>query len=99
VKPVRLRRIAKRDLHEAVAWYRERDPALADRFLEEVFATLGLLEHFPNIGGPVFGFHDPATRQLPVNTFPYQVIFKRLERRTAILAIAHERKKPGYWRR
>jgi len=40
VKPVRLRRIAKLDLREAVVWYRERDPDLASRFLDEVYRTL-----------------------------------------------------------
>jgi plasmid stabilization system protein ParE len=97
VKPVRLRRIAKRDLREAVTWYRDRDPELANRFLDEVYRTLALIEQFPNTGGPVFGVADLRTRQLPVDNFPYQVIFKRYEYRIAVLAIAHERKRPGYW--
>jgi plasmid stabilization system protein ParE len=97
VKPIRLRRIAKRDLREAVAWYRDRDPELASRFLDEVYRTLSLLEQFPSTGGPVFGVPDVNTRQLPVDNFPYQVVFKRLKYRTVILAVAHERKKPGYW--
>ena len=97
MKRVHLRRIAKRDIREAVAWYRSRDPALADRFLDEVYKALALLERFPNLGGPVFGVDDTATRQLPVDTFPYQVVFKRFPTRTSVLAIAHERKRPGYW--
>jgi len=97
VKRVHLRRIAKRDLREALTWYRARDPDLASRFLDEVYKTLALLEGFPNTGGPVFGISDPATRQLPVDTFPYQVVFKRFANRTSVLAIAHERKRPGYW--
>jgi plasmid stabilization system protein ParE len=97
VKPVRLRRIAKRDLREAVSWYRARDPQLASRFLDEVYKTLAMIEQFPLTGGPVFGINEPQTRQLPVDNFPYQVVFRRLKLRTAILAIAHERKKPGYW--
>jgi plasmid stabilization system protein ParE len=88
VKPIHLRRIAKRDLREALGWYRERDSELANRFLDEVYKALGLLERFPNTGGPVFGVHDPDTRQLPVDTFPYQVVFKRLKHRIVVLAIA-----------
>lgn len=97
MRPIRLRRIAKRDLREAVAWYRERDPELANRFLDEVYKTLDMLERFPNTGGPVFGVDDPDMRQLPVDAFPYQVVFKRLRDRISVLAIAHERRKPGYW--
>lgn len=99
MKPIQLRRIAKRDLREAAEWYRERDPDLASRFLDEVYKVLGMLQQFPNTGGPVFGIRDPETRQLPVDNFPYQVVFKRYRDRTAILAIAHERKHPGYWNR
>jgi NAD(P)-dependent dehydrogenase (short-subunit alcohol dehydrogenase family) len=87
----------ERDLREAVTWYRARDPDLANRFLDEVYRTLALLERFPHIGGPVYGVAEPNIRQLPVNNFPYQVVFKRREYRTSVLAIAHDRKKPGYW--
>jgi plasmid stabilization system protein ParE len=97
VKPVRLRRVAKRDLREAAAWYRERDPDVARRFLEEAFRTIALVERFPLTGGPVFGVDDPGIRQLPINNFPYHVVFKRLKERTIVLAIAHARRKPGYW--
>jgi plasmid stabilization system protein ParE len=97
VRPIHLRRVAKRDLREAATWYRERDPNLAGRFLDEVYKTLALLQQFPHTGGPVFGVADPNTRQLPVDNFPYQVVFKRLPLRIAVLAIAHERRKPGYW--
>ena len=95
--PVRLRRTAKRDLREAVSWYRQRNPELANRFLDEVYKVLGLLERFPHTGGPVFGIKDLDTRQLPVDTFPYQVVFRRYKYRIAVLAIAHERRRPGYW--
>ena len=99
MKPIQLRRVAKRDLREAAEWYRERDPDLASRFLDEVYKVLGMLQRFPNTGGPVFGIRDPETRQLPVDNFPYQVVFKRHPDRIAVLAIAHERKLPGYWNR
>ena len=97
MKRVQLRRIAKRDLREAVAWYRERDPHLAERFLDEVYGVLALLEQFPNIGGRVFGVSGAETRQLPVDSFPYHVVFKRFAERISVLAIAHDRKRPGYW--
>lgn len=94
---IHLRRVAKRDLRQALAWYAQRNAALATRFLDEVYKALSLLEQFPNTGGPVHGINEPAIRQLPVDTFPYQVIFRRFADRIAILAIAHERRRPGYW--
>jgi len=47
----------------------------------------------------VFGVDDSDIRQLPVNDFPYHVVFKRFAERVVVLAIAHDRRKPGYWRR
>jgi hypothetical protein len=44
VKRVQLRRIAKRDLREAAAWYRERDSELANRFMDEVYKALAMHE-------------------------------------------------------
>ena len=97
MKLVRLRPTAKHDLREGVEWYRAIDPELANRFLDEVYKTLALLERLPNLGGPVYGVEDLDVRQLPVSNFPYQVIFRREEHRTMVVALAHERKKPEYW--
>ena len=97
MKPVRLRRIAKRHLLERVRWYRGRDPELAERFLDEIYKTLGLLERFPDVGGMVFGVTDPTIRQLPVENFPYHIVFKKTALRTIVLGIVHNRMKPGSW--
>jgi len=88
---VRLRRIARRDLREATAWYGERNENAAARF------TLKLLEQFPLSGAFLPGVVDAAIRRLPVRGFPYSVIFVRLPDRVSVLAIAHHRRKPGYW--
>ena len=98
MKPVRLRRIAKRHLLKRVKWYRERDPELAERFLNEVYKTLALLERVPNAGGVVFGVTDPNIRQLPVDNFPYHIVFKKTPLRTIVLGIVHNRMKPGSWK-
>lgn len=97
MKPVLLRRGAKRDFREAAAWYRERNADVADRFAAEVGRTLELLGQFPLTGGFVPGVDDPEIRRLPVHNFPYQVVFIRLPDRISVLAIAHDRRKPGYW--
>jgi hypothetical protein len=40
---------------------------------------------------------DPDVRSLPVHNFPYRVVFMRLAERISVLAIAHYRRRPGYW--
>ena len=75
MKPVRLRKIAKRDLREAVLWYAERNQDAARRFADEVSRTLELIERFPSTGAPVPGVSDRDVRRLPVHNFPYHVVF------------------------
>ena len=99
MKLVRLRQIAKRDLRDAVAWYAERNRDVAQRFADEVSRTLELIERFPATGGPVPGVPDHQVRRLPVHNFPYHVVFVELSDRIAVLAIAHDRRRPAYWQR
>ena len=98
MKPVRLRAAAKRDFREAIAWYQDRSEEIVDRFVAEVRRALELIEQFPTTGAAVPGVNDSQIRRLPVHNFPYHVIFLRLPDRTAVLAIAHDRRRPGYWR-
>jgi toxin ParE1/3/4 len=99
VKPVRLRQIAKRDLRDAVAWYAERNRDVGQRFADEVSRTLELIERFSATGGPVPGVSDREVRRLPVHNFPYHVVFVELRDRIAVLAVAHDRRRPAYWAR
>jgi plasmid stabilization system protein ParE len=98
LKRIRLRRIAKRDLREAIAWYQERSEEVAERFAAEVGRTLDHLEQFPLTGAFLPSFPDPDVRRLPVHNFPYHVVFIRLADRISVLAIAHDRRRPGYWK-
>jgi plasmid stabilization system protein ParE len=97
VKPVRLRTAAKLELRKIATRYRDIDPELCDRFLNEVFRTLALLERFPHAGSMVFGIADASIRQLPVPNFPYLIIFKRLPERSSVLGIRHYRQEPLDW--
>jgi plasmid stabilization system protein ParE len=68
---LRLRKVAKRDLRDAVAWYAERSDEVAERFSAEVARALELLEKFRMTGARVPGIHDsghptPTGTQLPV---------------------------------
>jgi toxin ParE1/3/4 len=91
-----LRRNAKRDFRDAIAWYRERNEQIARRFAAEVRQVLEHLERFPFTGGFVPGVNDPDVRCFPVHGFPYKVVFIRLGGKISVLAVAHNRRQP-YW--
>lgn len=98
MKQLRLRSVAKSELRDATAWYAERSNEVAERFIAEEARTFALIEKFPMTGGAVPGVPDADIRRLPVHNFPYHVVFLRLPDRVTVLAIAHDRRKPGYWR-
>ena len=37
-------------------------------------------------------------RQVTVPRFPYRVVFLETEPEILVVAVAHERRRPGYWR-
>jgi plasmid stabilization system protein ParE len=80
-------------------WYAERNQDAAQRFADEVSRTLELIERFPSTGAAVPGVSDRDVRRLPVHNFPYHVVFMALPDRVAVLAIAHDRRRPAYWAR
>jgi plasmid stabilization system protein ParE len=94
---IRLRSRAQREWREAADWYRQRSAEVGDRFTNEVRQTLQHVERFPMTGAVVPGVTDDDVRQLPVHNFPYHVIFIRLKTHISVLAIAHDRRRPGYW--
>jgi plasmid stabilization system protein ParE len=68
---------------------------VSDRFVAEVERTFELIERFPATGARIPLVAGPA-RRLPINDFPYHVVFEEFADRIEILAVAHDRRRPGY---
>jgi len=89
---------AERELGDAAQRYDEQRPGLGRRFLNEVEVTAERIRQFPAAGAPVK--HVPAdlgVRQAPVKGFPYHVVYLSTAKQIRVLAIAHYRRRPGYW--
>ena len=86
------------ELAEAVLWYEARRHGLGSEFLDEVQATL------PFIGGRPRSFPRlqdvDATleiRRALLARFPYALVFLVREDEVRVLAVAHAKRRPGYW--
>jgi toxin ParE1/3/4 len=91
------------ELDAAVEWYEARSPGVGARFYGQVVETLGLVEHFPQSGVPVDAENDElgGVRLFPMQRFPFIVVARpgaADDGATLILAVAHTRRDPGYWR-
>jgi len=45
-----------------------------------------------------FPLHEFGTRRCTLRRFPYIVVFRETEAGVEIIAVAHGRQRPGYWR-
>ena len=86
MKPVLLQAVARQELRDSTAWYRERNPKVADRFVREVQRALELIERFPALGTRTPLITGKA-RQLPIAGFPYHIVFEEMPDRIEVLAI------------
>ena len=85
---------ATRELEDSFDWYAARSPAAARGFALAVDASLRKIgdnpERFPGI--------DRRHQTSSVERYPFQVVFRNDGDRIYIVAIAHAKRRPGYWR-
>ena len=84
------------DASEASRWYAERDPKVADAFEGCLERTVERVASLPGTGSPWPGL--PTVRRAPIQGFPYWVIYEELAGNIVVIAVAHEKRQPGYWR-
>lgn len=98
MKPVRIAREVASELAEAAAWYETQRAGLGDELVAAVEAVLARIEARPTAGAMVPAAQDQDVRRIRVPRFPYHVVFVDLPDRVQVLAIAHWRRQPLYWR-
>ena len=86
---------ASEEFAAAVEWYEEQRKGLGADFYDAVIEATFLIEDQPDIG---VSDPDTQTRRVMVKRFPYQVVYVASEEEIVIVAIAHSRRQPGYWR-
>jgi len=95
--PVRISEEADAEMAEAARWYETHRAGLGSEFLDAVDATVVRIGETPRVGSLVPRVSDETIRRRPVRRFPYHVVYMELSDRLQILAIAHDRRRPGYW--
>ena len=92
MRNVRFHPSAREELLEALRWYAERsEPAAA--FRQEVDHSIQRIsqspEQFPKTRGDA--------RRFVMLRFPFSIVYSLTETEIVIVAIAHQRRRPGYW--
>ena len=89
-------RAAADEMTEAAAYYEDRRPGLGHRFLGQVQRAVARATTFPQ-SGPQWSARDPVVRKLAIKGFPYLIIYV-IEPALTVIAVAHMKRRPGYWR-
>jgi plasmid stabilization system protein ParE len=86
---------ARLELDNAHSWYRERNHIAARAFVTEVTRALISIAQSPETW--------PRTRsnehRFIFKRFPYSIIYRIRDDKVFITALAHQKRRPGYWRR
>jgi plasmid stabilization system protein ParE len=93
---VRFHRLAAREYEEARTWYERRGTGLGDEFAEETDRAIARIANDPYRRPVCFG----RFRRVRLGRFPYSLYYYVVDpSRILVLAVAHARRRPGYWRR
>lgn len=85
---------AQDEFVETVVFYEGRGVGLGHQFRDAVRVVLDRILAHPELGAP-----RRATRRLMIDGFPYDVVYRVDADTIDVLALAHHRRRPGYWRR
>lgn len=85
---------AKSELSHAKLYYDEQSPGLGTVFVTEVEQTLSTIAVHPVTWAPIYR----DIRRCSVKRFPFWVLYRIKGETILIVAVAHQRRAPNYWR-
>lgn len=90
---------AAEELEAAADWYERERSGYGTLFLSEVRGTVNRAARFPQSGTRVPGFNlDRDVRRFALRRFPYSIVTALVDSQRAVVAVAHARRRPGYWK-
>lgn len=97
--PIELSPEAEAELAAAILWYDNQAEGLGSAFLAEIRASTLLLANMPGAGRAV-GMASDGTpiRQYLIPRFPFSLVYLALQHGIHVLAVAHGRRWPGFWK-
>ena len=85
---------AERDLEDALTHYADISPDFASALLHEVILAKKMIAEFPHAWHPL----GRNLRRYALHRYPYSIIYRPGADEILIVAYAHFRREPDYWR-
>ncbi len=96
-KGVRPSAFAQAEIEYYLVRYESESVSLRDRLWDDIEAVTHLISEYPSIGELVRRTRG-RVRRFPLQHFPFFVIYRERADDLQIVALAHKRRKPTYWR-
>ena len=93
MQKIDLHPLARREMFEAAAYYDDCRDGLGTEFLDDVETIFSLILAHSRIGRPL----RHSYRRVLLLRFPYGVVYRQNEEVLYVVAVAHVKRKPGYW--
>ncbi len=85
---------AEEEMTEASLFYEVASAGLGAEFFDDVQHVINLLREHPALGRPV----GRGLRRALLHRFPFSLIYSIETDEILIVAVAHQKRRPGYWR-
>jgi plasmid stabilization system protein ParE len=86
------------EIEDAARWYEQRRRGLGLALLASVDEAVASTVRWPHTGAPVPEVPpELEVRKAAVRRFPYYLAYVVTDEEIYILAVAHNRRRPGYW--
>jgi plasmid stabilization system protein ParE len=85
---------AREEFDQAFDWYAARSSEAARRFVLEVEAALNRIERDPERFASTYA----GCQYCSLTKYPYSVVYYHHNNRITVVAVAHAKRRPGYWR-
>jgi plasmid stabilization system protein ParE len=92
--PVRLHPDAVDEAAEAAQWYRQRSAQATAAFMAALDHAIEQIGEAPER----WPAHLHGTRRFVLRRFPFSIVYRRHEDFVEVVAVAHAKRRPGYWR-
>lgn len=86
--------VARQEYEEAHAWYRARSERAAAGFEERIEQALERIAEAPEW----WPAYDERHRSYLLKRYPYVLIYRIVSGQVLIVAVAHAKRRPGYWK-
>lgn len=84
---------ALREVEEAQGWYEERSLFAASAFLRELTTAVRRIRQAPDR----YPAAEAGTRRILLERFPFTIYYRVRQSTLIVVAVAHQKRRPGYW--